>query len=548
MANGSGTYELVIAGGGLAGLSLALQVRRSMPHARIALVELAAYPAPKGAHKVGESTVQIAAHYLKHTLDLQEHLEKEHLPKFDLRYFMGSGHLPFHERLEIGVRQYLPTPSYQLDRGILENHLFCEAGKEDIEFFRPASVRTLHARPGDSLVEIRTADGRSRSLRTRWFVDATGRAGLIRRGRAFAQSGSGRQGFHRKVAHRASAAWFRIDKRVDVSDWSQDLAWHEGHEGLESRWYSTNHLMGTGYWIWLIPLAGNRTSIGVVREHSVGPFSEIAHYDSCLRWIAAREPHLGKALEGECPLDFKVMKDYSYGSQTILSREGWALTGEAAVFPDPFYSPGSDFIAIGNTLLTDLIVRVRTGREQTRALRLYEVFLQESFDSFMDLYEGRYSMWGNPLVMPLKIVWDFAVYWTFIAYFFCHGRLADPEALLKARPRVQRIRRLNTMMQDLFSAWHSSESPGEARGRLTTSDIPLFWHLNETLTSSSSEAAFWKGFAERTELLERLASEVVHYCAGRNPGLSLEGNDIQSFSGTSSLGTFYEEIADACSM
>jgi len=33
------------------------------------------------------------------------------------------------------------------------------------------------------------------------------------------------------------------------------------------------------------------------------------------------------------------------------------LTGEAGAFLDPFYSPGSDYIAMANTFITDLIVR-----------------------------------------------------------------------------------------------------------------------------------------------------------------------------------------------
>ena len=64
------------------------------------------------------------------------------------------------------------------------------------------------------------------------------------------------------------------------------------------------------------------------------------------------------------------LRDFSYGCKQVFSADRWALTGEAGMFLDPFYSPGSDFIAIGNTYICDLVaqrprgpaVRVRTRR------------------------------------------------------------------------------------------------------------------------------------------------------------------------------------------
>ena len=47
--------------------------------------------------------------------------------------------------------------------------------------------------------------------------------------------------------------------------------------------------------------------------------------------------------------------------QAGVLGERWALTGEAGLFLDPFYSPGSDFIGISNTYITDLIARDRQG-------------------------------------------------------------------------------------------------------------------------------------------------------------------------------------------
>ena len=83
--------DVVILGGGLAGLTLALQLNDTNPDLAIVILERRTFPAPEAAYKVGESTVEIGSHYLSHTLGLQERLEKTQLRKFGLRFFFGAG-------------------------------------------------------------------------------------------------------------------------------------------------------------------------------------------------------------------------------------------------------------------------------------------------------------------------------------------------------------------------------------------------------------------------------------------------------------------------
>ena len=60
--------DVTILGGGLAGLSLALQIRQASFDASITVLEKRAHPVPEAAHKVGESTVEVAAHYFGNVL------------------------------------------------------------------------------------------------------------------------------------------------------------------------------------------------------------------------------------------------------------------------------------------------------------------------------------------------------------------------------------------------------------------------------------------------------------------------------------------------
>ncbi|MBY9001369.1 MAG: hypothetical protein KGD64_10665, partial [Candidatus Heimdallarchaeota archaeon] len=44
-------------------------------------------------------------------------------------------------------------------------------------------------------------------------------------------------------------------------------------------------------------------------------------------------------------LDIGSFQHLPYGTRQYFSQNRWGLTGESAAFTDPFYSPGSDFIA-----------------------------------------------------------------------------------------------------------------------------------------------------------------------------------------------------------
>ena len=55
--------DVVIAGGGLAGMSLALQLHNRNPELRMVIIEKNTFPVPDTTAKVGESTVEIGAHY-----------------------------------------------------------------------------------------------------------------------------------------------------------------------------------------------------------------------------------------------------------------------------------------------------------------------------------------------------------------------------------------------------------------------------------------------------------------------------------------------------
>src|SRR5690606_21138342 len=97
--------DLVIAGGGLAGMGLALQLKAATPELDIVVLEKNTFPRPKAIAKVGESTVEIGSHYLSHHLGLADHLKESHLKKFGIRMFFGTPAADFAEQDELGASQ-----------------------------------------------------------------------------------------------------------------------------------------------------------------------------------------------------------------------------------------------------------------------------------------------------------------------------------------------------------------------------------------------------------------------------------------------------------
>ena len=501
-------HDVVITGGGLAGLTLALQLKQTFAELDILVLERRTHPVPVATHKVGESTVEIGAHYFAQVLGLKHHLETKQLKKFGFRFFSSEGRADIDGVTEIGASRFLSVPSWQIDRGIFENFLAEEAVRRGVKFACGALVKDIALGQGKEAHRVEwVADGQRHVAEARWLVDACGRAGLIKKKLELAEPNG----------HDANAVWFRIGERITIDDWSADPAWRTRCDPA-ARWLSTNHLVGPGYWVWLIPLASGSHSVGIVADAKMHPLDSMNTFDKAMDWLAVHQPRLFEELDAKRSTlqDFAFFRRFSYGCKQVFSGNRWALTGEAGLFLDPFYSPGSDFIAIANTLITELVTRDRAGRPVEAHAKIFDQIFHSFYESTLALYEGQYPIFGDAEVLPVKVIWDYTYYWGVLAQFFFQRRICDLRAFSDLGPELAHCQALNREVQALLRAWSAAAEPGRIDNpaqMLDQASLPWFAALNKSLNDTLDDAGFRARIRQSTQQMRALAEEILERAA-----------------------------------
>jgi hypothetical protein len=209
-------------------------------------------------------------------------------------------------------------------------------------------------------------------------------------------------------------------------------------------------------------------------------------------------------------MDFVALRDYSHDVKQLFSGDRWCLTGDAGAFIDPFYSPGSDFIAIANGFICDLVARDACGEEVGAIAEIHDQTFRSLARTYLVTYHRQYPIMGNARVMSIKIVWDFVMYWGGIAPLFFRDRFQDPIFMERVRPVLLGFASMNIEMQAFFREWARKDRAAEpgAGAFVDYAEIRFLAELNRNLLREYDDDSLIDQLARNLHLAGELRREI----------------------------------------
>ncbi|HSZ71903.1 MAG TPA: hypothetical protein VK750_04460, partial [Cytophagaceae bacterium] len=253
--------------------------------------------------------------------------------------------------------------------------------------------------------------------------------------------------------------------------------------------------------------------IGIVADPAVHPFEDFNKYEKAIEWLKTNEPLCYQKLSNpDDVLDFKILKHYAHHTERLYSADRWAVTGEAGAFLDPLYSPGTDFISMNNSWLTDLILRDMEGEDIAFRAEIYEKTHMTIVDNWIPVYQNKYLLMGCTQIMVVKIFWDWATYWSVPCLLFTNKALTDLKLLKELFSSSESLGRkfglLNKRMQDMFLDWREHDKTIFKNRYIDPFDLSYLRQFQSGLDIQHDAKLLVQKIAENMTTLEKVASEV----------------------------------------
>jgi clorobiocin biosynthesis protein Clo-hal len=388
-SNLSESADAVVVGGGPAGCTTAILLKRYNPAAHIVVLEKDAFP----RHHVGESTLPDANAVL-HKIGVIDALNRAGFPiKCGLTYKWRHDRPMFTDLFSTGVhpnlqeRTYprgLPDHSWQVERGMYDEILLRRAREVGVDVREQAQVvgALFDAADPERLAGVRyeSGDQPARAIRARHVVDASGQA-------------------------RALSRWLRLGvEKFPLGDtalyrYYEDFRWNEELIGsfFAGKIFFASVPRG---WMWFIPIGERTASVGLVtRKSFLSGGTPAQAFDEELAHAPEITDMLGGAVQvshaytDEAAQTY-VVQDWTYRNER-LAGPGWYLVGDAAAFVDPILSSGLN-LAHNCALLVANAINTEWNHPDVPADAVrqgYQGLYREIYSSFLSMatwwYERR---------------------------------------------------------------------------------------------------------------------------------------------------------------
>ncbi|MGH8399667.1 MAG: NAD(P)/FAD-dependent oxidoreductase, partial [Gammaproteobacteria bacterium] len=274
-------------------------------------------------------------------------LEKARHPRFHIGESLLPMNLPIFERLGVlekiramgvykagadfeadntlGYNTYLfghalgnsPPHAFQVWRQDFDQMLFEHARENGVDAREGAEVIAVEQRgPRETLVDVRSDDGRGYQIRCRYLLDASGRDAFL---------ASKKKIRHKNPEHQSAAIFghFRnAEYRPDADAGNISI-------------YNFEH-----GWMWMIPLPDGVMSVGAVCRPDYLKQRRGRTHEFLFETLKLNPALWKRLVDAELIGDeVRVTGNYSYDSSRI-GGPGWMLIGDAFAFLDPVFSSG----------------------------------------------------------------------------------------------------------------------------------------------------------------------------------------------------------------
>ena len=486
-------YDIVIIGGGLAGLTLARHLLLSTGKTVLLLDKRQELPGP--SQKVGESLVQLSGYYLTKVLDLDEHLLTEHFLKYNLRFQWkteGRDNRAFEDYSKSFIRLSSNIPTFQLDRNVFEAYLLGVLSA-DARFRFEGGASQLDVELSETGAhQVRFSGAQTTAA---WIVDASGRGHFLKKKLGLLHENT--------IKHGSTWCWVEglvnVEKLTSRSRRDIRIDPHRNKQGNMPYFLATNHFCAEGMWFWIIPLHG-KTSLGLVYDRAVLDGEKVSSARKMLDFVCKQWPIFERDLPNRKILDEGRYFDFSYDARQTLSPSRWAMTGEAGRFSDPLYSPGTDLISIYNTLIVDAIVDPDASPENENfreKCRVYEQMMRIMYEAYVPSYSVSYDCLGDQEAFTLKYTWELAIYFTFYVQPFLNDLFTDLQYLPFFFRKFGLLGPINRNIQNFLSGFYKWK-----KGREKTAGAPLLNDFYDMLPLRDSEKLFYEVGLTREESME----------------------------------------------
>ncbi|MFH1723471.1 MAG: NAD(P)/FAD-dependent oxidoreductase [Elusimicrobiota bacterium] len=366
----AGTYDAIVFGGGPAG-STAGNLLAHKGY-RVLVIEKDRFP----RHHIGESLLP-GLNSLYRRLGVEKRLMRSNFfLKTGGTYIWGPTRKPWSiwfmdlSEAPTYLDERSQTWAYHVDRDRFDKILLDQCARRGAEVVQPALVKDVGMR-GRTIthVDYATEDGKTHRARAKFYFDATGLAGLMARKMRW-------RVFEKQLRHIAVYSYF------------------EGARLLpgEHRYqiFVVNNPDG---WIWYIPLAKNRVSVGVVTSSKRLAEAKKDMAGFLMRSIE-RAPEVAKLLKrAKRTQPMRIDRDWSYCARRFIG-DNFLLIGDAASFIDPLLTYGVAMAMHASALAADCVdLALREPKRGKEFLEHFEKVHRHRYKDILDFVKFFYS--GN---------------------------------------------------------------------------------------------------------------------------------------------------------